>query len=611
MSQHRAPQRVSMIGRPSRRLLVVLIALLVTAGTTWFSGASFTAASDTASTVRAAADYYPPRVALTSPGATVNGIIAVSATASDTGSGVAQVVLQYAASGSTTWTGLCTDTTSPYSCSWDTATVADGDYQLRAIATDKVGTSTTSAVVATKVANPAAVTLSTVPEVVRGTVPLSATVTGAAGRAVSSAFQFRVADTAGWTTVAGCSAVSGTTPTCSWATGSLADLYDVRVQSTVGSGPAATTVTDEQLDVTVDNLAPTVSVSTPSPTTMSATVQVTASAVDEDSGIATVELSYKASTASTWTVLCTVSAEPYRCALDTTKLVNGASYNLRGIATDDAGNTATSAVITRRVDNGLASITITSPLTGDQVSGTRTITTDHATPLGLAANSVRIEARLAGGVYATVCTDATAPFTCDWATSALTSGTWELRATLTYAGGLTATSPVVTVSIDNNPLRALDVQAVNGGTSGKAGTGDVLTFTYGGAVNLTTIQAGWNGASTPIVMNLTDKAVSAATATDRATFNVPLGTVLFAQNYVKANKSVTIPATMTATFGTSGGQTTTIITVVLGTSSSGDLRSSSTTGAMRWTPSATVKNAAGFACSTTQSIESGSTDRDL
>ena len=136
MSDHRAPQRASLIGRPSRRLLAVLTVLLVVAGTTWFTGASFTSGTDSSVSIGAAKDYYPPKVSVTSPGATVAGAVAVSAPASDTGSGVAQVVVQYAAAGSSTWTTLCTDTTSPYSCTWDTLTVLDGDYQLRAIATE-------------------------------------------------------------------------------------------------------------------------------------------------------------------------------------------------------------------------------------------------------------------------------------------------------------------------------------------------------------------------------------------------------------------------------------------------------------------------------------------
>ncbi len=141
-----------MIGRPSRRLLTVLAAVLLVAGTTWFTGATFTSGTSGSVSVGAARDYYPPRVSLTAQPTIVSGAVAVSATASDTGSGVARVVVQYAAAGSSTWTSLCTDQTTPYSCTWDTLTVADGDYQLRAIATDNVGSTTTSATITTRVA---------------------------------------------------------------------------------------------------------------------------------------------------------------------------------------------------------------------------------------------------------------------------------------------------------------------------------------------------------------------------------------------------------------------------------------------------------------------------
>lgn len=606
-SGHRAAGRTRVLGRPSLRLLGVLVVVLVTAGTTWFSGASFTSGSNTLARVGAASDYHPPKVSVTSPGATVQGAVQVQAVASDTGSGVNRVVIEYAAAGSTTWIALCTDPTAPYACAWDTTRVNDGDYQLRATATDNVGTSATSALVTTRVANPAAVTLTTIPDVVRGTVPLSATVTGAGSRSTSSAFQFRVADTAGWTTVSGCGAVTGTSPTCSWVTGTLADLYDVRVVTTLGSGGTALVVEDLQADVTVDNLAPTVTVTAPSP--MSGTVQVTASPLDDDSGIASVAVSYRLAGTTAWTALCTTTAEPYRCALNTTTLTNLASYELRAIATDIAGNTTTSALVTRQVNNGLATITITSPLTGDLVKGTKTITTDFSTPLGTAASSVRIEARIAGGTYATICTDTTAPYTCDWATASLVSGSWELRATMTYGLALTVSSPVVTVTIDNTPLKALDVQAGIGSTSGKASAGDTLVLTYQGSVDLTTIKTGWTGASTPLTLTLRDKAVATATASDRATFDVNLGSVLFAQNYVKANKSVAVPATMVATTNATAGTTT--ITITLGAISSGDLRSATATGAMRWTPSTAVRTPGGVACSTTTAVESGAADREF
>lgn len=611
MSDHRAARRTSVVGRLSRRqlaVLAVLVTVLATAGTTWFTGASFTSTTFGQVLVRAADDYKPPTVAVTSPGATVSGTVQVQATASDTASGVAQVRIEVAPAGSSTWTQLCTDTTSPYACPWNTLLVADGDYQLRAIATDVAGFTATSAVVTTRVANPATVALATVPDVVRGNVALSATVTGAGTRTVSSAFQHRVDGATAWTTISGCGTVTGTTPTCTWSTGSLADLYDIRVVSTVGTGGSALVTSAEQLDVIVDNVAPTVTVSAPSP--MSGTVQVTATAADEDSGVDRVELSYKLAAASTYTPLCTVSAEPYRCALNTTTLTNLQNYDLRAIAYDEAGNVSAAAVVRRQVNNGVASITITSPLTGDLVGGTHTITTDFSTPLGTAASSVRIEARLAGGTYATVCTDTSAPYTCAWATTGLASGSWELRATMTYGLALTVTSPVVTVAVDNTPLKALDVQAANGGTLNIPGTGDTMTFTYQGLVDLTTLKSGWDGSPTAITATFADKGVAPSTTQDRVSFSVPLGTVTFAQNYVKKNKTAPVPATMSAVTTTMGGVNVTVVTVTLD-GVNANLRSSSTSAAMRWTPLATVRNLVGIACSTTPATESGASDREF
>jgi hypothetical protein len=50
-------------------------------------------------------------------------------------------------SSGSTWTTICTDTSSSYSCSWDTTGMSDGNYDLRAIAVDNAGRSTTSATV--------------------------------------------------------------------------------------------------------------------------------------------------------------------------------------------------------------------------------------------------------------------------------------------------------------------------------------------------------------------------------------------------------------------------------------------------------------------------------
>ncbi len=68
--------------------------------------------------------------------------LSTSTTPTDGGSGMASVTFQYEASGKTTWSTACTDTTAPYSCNWATSGLADGQYALRAVAADKAGNTT-------------------------------------------------------------------------------------------------------------------------------------------------------------------------------------------------------------------------------------------------------------------------------------------------------------------------------------------------------------------------------------------------------------------------------------------------------------------------------------
>ena len=86
-------------------------------------------------------DRTAPTVTLTAPasGATVSGTVTVSATATDNTS-VARV--EFYRDGSTL---LATGTTSPYSISWDTTTIAAGSHPLTAKAYDAAGNVTTSA----------------------------------------------------------------------------------------------------------------------------------------------------------------------------------------------------------------------------------------------------------------------------------------------------------------------------------------------------------------------------------------------------------------------------------------------------------------------------------
>jgi hypothetical protein len=94
------------------------------------------------------ADTVPPSVSITAPagGATVSGTTTVSMTADDN---VAVASVQVKVDGTT----VATDTTAPYSYSWNTTTVTNGSHTLTAVATDTAGNTTTSTAVTVTVSN--------------------------------------------------------------------------------------------------------------------------------------------------------------------------------------------------------------------------------------------------------------------------------------------------------------------------------------------------------------------------------------------------------------------------------------------------------------------------
>jgi hypothetical protein len=86
-----------------------------------------------------------PSVSLSNPGDILVGTVTLNA-AAHAYSGVTSVRIQYAPSGGTAWTDVCTVTIKPYSCPWDTTKVTDGLYDLRAVMVYGSGTTLVSAV---------------------------------------------------------------------------------------------------------------------------------------------------------------------------------------------------------------------------------------------------------------------------------------------------------------------------------------------------------------------------------------------------------------------------------------------------------------------------------
>ncbi len=594
-------------------ILAGLIALILATSTS-FSAAAFTASTTNASnTFTAAADWNPPTVSIPSPGSVVRGNVVLTAQANDDESGIRSVSLQYRRAGGS-WTTLCTADGPPYQCQWDTQSLPDGSYDLRAIATDKSGLTSTSATVQTTVANTFSVVLDEPDESVRGTVNLSATLNSPGSTPYTVRVEYSPEGANKWSTLCQMPAAPYT---CSWITTNFSNTaYDLRAVAVTGS---STTYSEPVTDILVDNVAPTVSMIDPG-TPLRGTSTFAATATDAHSGVDEVQIQYSRSGSNTWTQLCSIVNAPYSCRFNTASLPS-ASYNFRAIAKDFAGNSSTSTVITNRIiDNTVSSVSMEDP--GAYLSGTVTLNASANSTAKI--TNVRIQSAPAGtNTWTTRCTVLAEPYSCDWDTTTVGDGLYDFRAILTDdVGKETISTPVASRRVDNTPLRGADIQAVNGsGTQGKIDAGDTLSFTYSQQVNLASVTPGWQGSSLPVTLRLRDGNVQGlgtgnsgdTVDIQRPGSTVNLGSVNTKGNFIKNRKTTTFNATMTAATVTIAGVPKTVITVTLGapTSGSGSLRVSGKAATMVWTPSSSVTSLSGVASSLIPTNETGTVDKDF
>lgn len=599
----------------AQRLVVLLASALVAAvaGLPAFSTAAFTSTTTNApSTVTAAVDWTPPTVSLRAPAVPTQGSVVLTADAADGETGVASVTIEHLPANGSSWVPVCTATAAPYSCTWDTTRLADGTYDLRARATDRAGYAATSPTVRTTVANKLLVVLAEPAETVRGTVALSAAVYNAGTTSYSVRIEYSVAGSGSWRTIC----TDTTAPySCAWSTTTLTnEEYDLR--AVIPSGANNVVATSAVVpDVLVDNEAPKVTMTDPG-TPLSGTRTFQAVATDAVSGIGTVTLQAQR-VGGAWSDLCTVTAVPYSCRVDTTALPDG-SYSFRAVATDAAGNVTTSAAVAGRVvDNTVSAVSVEDP--GAFLTGRVTLRAAASSTAGV--RSVTIQRAPAGtATWTDVCTTTVAPYTCDWDTTTVANALYDLRALLVDGTGVTTTSATVAGrQVDNLPLRGVDVQTANGGPlAGRPDTGDTLTLTYSQQVNLGTVSPGWTGDPLAVTLRLRDGNLLGLGNTgdtldvQRSGSVVNLGSVVLNGDYLKKN-TATANATMSATTVSVNGATRTVVTVTLsGTpSSNGQLRTVTTGSTMVWTPSAAVQSLAGVATSAAPVTESGALDREF
>jgi hypothetical protein len=195
------------------------------------------------------------------------------------------------------------------------------------------------------------------------------------------------------------------------------------------------------------------------------------------------------------------------------------------------------------------------------------------------------------------------------ANSTLAAGTYNYTLTSKDVATNSRTQSGYTVIVDNTVPTASDVQTTNksGNTVGKPELGDSITISFSEPIDPSSILANWTGASTSVVVRITNGINDTLTVYNAAnTTLLPVGSVnLGRTDYVTAN----------ATFGATGTastmvQSTNTITVTLGTASSGP-STALLAGTMIWTPSASAYDWAGNAETTTTRSETGTADKDF
>ena len=297
----------------------------------------------------------------------------VSATATDDGSGIANVRFDQCAEDSPacvsdSWVLLGVDTGAPYEASWPIP--SDGPRLLRVRATDNAGKQKTELVLITvdRIRPSGSLTAPAAGANLRGAaVVLAATASDTAPGTVNTVtFQRSPAGAGSWTDISIDSSApyTGTLDTTVLSDG----LYDLRVFTTDAAGNAE--AAPATIQVRVDNTLPTGAVTAPAAgANVRGTITLTGNSADSGSGVATVQFQRSPAGAGTWT--------NQAASFDTTAVADGL-YDLRVTTTDNAGNAFTSTAITIRVDNTLPTGAVTAPAAGANVRGTITLTSNSA-----------------------------------------------------------------------------------------------------------------------------------------------------------------------------------------------------------------------------------------
>ncbi|MDX6471205.1 MAG: large repetitive protein, partial [Gaiellaceae bacterium] len=469
-------------------------------------------------------DNTQPVTAQDDPGANLHNTITLTGTAADpndpqgvAGSGVDHVDFQISPAGANSWTTVGTDSTDPYTASYDTHSVTDGHYDFRTVAYDVAGNETQGTPVTNRLIDNTKPTVQLAdPGANRhGIVDLSVGLVqddpgGAnASGIVSTAYSISADGGATWT---------GVPATWNTAGGIPDGLYDIEVVVTDAAGNVsdASVVTGRR----IDNTKP-VTTASGIPSGFSAS-DVTVSLSPTDGGSGVVDTIYQVDGGSVQHGTSVVIPAPSNGS-------NDGSHTVTYQSTDAAGNVEDQKSSTIQIDATPPACPSCSA--SDYVSGTVTLT---ATPSdsGAGIDSVEFQYSANGSSgWNTIGTDSSASsgaYSVSWNTSGAGDGAWHLRAVITDSASNVSDVDLhpggAGVVVVDNTAPSAAVGAPTAGTyvSGSSVTiaatsGDANPLTYAFLVNGSVIASGSSSSTTWDTTSSSDGPVQLAVrATDPA-----------------------------------------------------------------------------------------------
>ncbi|HET7175184.1 MAG TPA: Ig-like domain-containing protein [Gammaproteobacteria bacterium] len=391
-----------------------------------------------------------PVIQYISPGSGATGTVTAAAHVTDDVAPVTHVEFLYQVSdfyfrNSTPLLTLASFDSPPYQTLWDTTTLQNREYVFAIQATDAAGNTATSPLFGLSISNfPGIFNPTIVLETpangatVSGTVPLTATAADSGATVTSVQFMLDGADlgppitqppyTFNWDSIA--------------VPNGIHDILAIANNNLGGFGLSL--LSEVTVSNTVTTPPPTVSITAPAAgATLSGTVTVSADASESGGTIASVQFFWDGTPLG-----AAVTSAPYQVSWDTTAAANG-SNSLTAVATNDSGQTTTSAPVTVTVANNPAfvppTVSMTAPADGTTVSGSVTLSAGADDAVGTVTF---VQFLLDGNHLGAVVT--AAPYQMSWDSTTVPNGSHTLAALAFNNDGQSTTSAPVTVTVSNS-----------------------------------------------------------------------------------------------------------------------------------------------------------------